>query len=249
MIIDIILIDLLGPNGVLDTYKIRPKGDAVDLTIDRYSDVLPERFSDDDLDIGGTRLYNATHSSIERIRSRLKSFTQRGDNFFSFQFEHMGIPLGPSQQGVSGIYNLVLPSEWRCSELYISDPYDKQHDEIKKKKQFQHSVIWDPKCSTQLIEMQLRSRRGSFSFIVTGSASHIGGPPPATPYVASEERYGAVSQIPFELPPDPKITRQDADELAGGFKYIDLKPNFFGLGINFNKIIKDVIYRFKKKAR
>ncbi|MBT9149028.1 MAG: hypothetical protein AAGB97_04000 [Dehalococcoidia bacterium] len=250
MNLDIVLIDLLTPEGVLTTYKICPKGGPRGLTINRYRDVFPERFSDDDLEIGGTRLYSASSCSIEKLASRLRSFRlDECSHSFSFQFEHMGVPVGPSREAHGGMYNFVLPPGWRCRELYVSDPYDRKYDDVRKKKHFQHSVLWDPECSTQLVEMLLRSSRGSSSFIVAGSASLVAGDPPDTPYVASQESSWPSSRVSDTYLLDSEGRNRLADELAEKSDWLELKPNIFGLGVNPNQMIKYAIRHFQEKVR
>ena len=44
---------------------------------------------------------------------------------------------------------------------------------MSEKKEFRYSVFWDEKYDAQMIEMELRSNRGSFSFEVIGTMSLI----------------------------------------------------------------------------
>jgi len=94
MNLDIVLIDSMTPDGVLTSFKVTPKKQHRRVLIDRLRDVYPERFAEE-IDLGGTRIYNSQECSVPRADSRLRAFRTDG-NDFSFQFEHMGIPIGPS---------------------------------------------------------------------------------------------------------------------------------------------------------
>ncbi|MEP7009367.1 MAG: hypothetical protein ABJC13_03510 [Acidobacteriota bacterium] len=248
MNLDIVLIDMLRPDGVLTTYKVLPTAGPRGLTMDRLRDIHPERFGDADLDIGGTRIYNASRCSIDKITSRLRALELGADGHsFRFQFEHMGIPLGPSKEAHGGAYNLVLPPGWRCRSLFFSDPYDRKHEDVSRKKQFQFSVIWDPDCSTQLAEMMMRSSRGSFSFVVAGTASVVAADPSDTQYVEARESQYSVAQLTDSHLIDRDGRDRLAAELAEKSEWLELKPNFFGLGVNLNEVVKDAIRFFRKK--
>ena len=57
------------------------------------------------------------------------------------------------------------------TELHIVDPFDKSSP-IKNKKHFKYDVFYDDESKLQIVEMQLRSRWESFSFILKGEASN-----------------------------------------------------------------------------
>jgi hypothetical protein len=249
MNLDIVLIDILRPDGILTSYKVRPTTGPRGLTMDRLRDIHPDRFGDADLDIGGTRIYNASRCSIDKMTSRLRAFDLGEDGHsFHFQFEHMGVPLGPSRQAHGGAYNLVLPPGWRCRSLFLSDPYDRKHEEVSRKKQFQFSVVWDPECSTQLAEMMMRSSRGSFSFVVAGTASLVAVDASDTRYVEARESKWSVAQLPDSHLIDGEGRDRLASELAEKSDWLELKPNFFGVGVNLNEVLKDAIQFFRKKV-
>ncbi len=86
MNLDIVLIDSITPDGVLTSLKVTPK-EHRRVLIDRFRNVYPERFAEE-MDLGGTRIYNSQECSVVRADSRLRAFRTYG-NEFSFQFEHM----------------------------------------------------------------------------------------------------------------------------------------------------------------
>jgi hypothetical protein len=250
MYLDIVLIDVLTPAGILTSYKVRPKYHPRGVVVDRLRDIYPERFSDDGLDIGGTRIYNASTCSIEKMSAHIRAFeVKEADCSFSFQFEHMGIPIGPSREAHGGIYNSVLSPGWRLREIWIVDPYDHKHPSVKSKKQFRYQVIWDTQCKTQMVEMEMRSGRGSFSFIVAGIASLVATDPGTVKYVEASESEWGISRLSDTHLLDEKGKKRLAEELAEKANWLELKPNIFGLGINLNKIIRDSIHYFQRKMR
>ena len=83
----------------------------------------------------------------------------------------MYIPVESSDSGGCGFYNFILPIGYRFTELHIVDPFDKRGKEIKEKKHFIYDVFYDSEKKMQVVQMQLRSGRGSFSFYLTGKAS------------------------------------------------------------------------------
>jgi len=245
MYLDIVLIDTLTPDGVMTSFKVTPKHQHQRVLIDRQRDIYPDRFGDE-LDLGGTRIYNSQECSILRTDTRLRAFVA-SDHTFSFQFEHMGIPIGLSRESHGGIYNLLLAPGFRLVDFCIVDPYDHKHEDIRQKKQFKYDVIWDKECKVQLVEMNLRSNRGSFSFIVHGEAVLVDSPGEHN-FVEAKESGWQVSKLT-----NKHMLRDDgkqvlAKELAKKVDWIDLKPNVFGIGININEILKSCFKVFKRKV-
>ncbi len=242
---DIVLIDTLTPDGVMTSFKVTPKDQHQRVLIDRYRDIYPDRFGDE-LDLGGARIYNSQECSILRTDTRLRAFNA-GDSTLSFQFEHMGIPVGPSRQAHGGIYNLVIAPGFRLVDFRIVDPYDQKHEDIRQKKQFQYNVIWDKECKVQLVEMDLRSNRGSFSFIAQGEAVLVDSPGEHN-YVEAQESEWRVSNLTSHSMLRGGGKKVLSKELAKKVDWIELKPNIFGLGININEILKTCFKVFKRKV-
>ena len=135
MNLDIVIIDTLTPDGVMTSFKVTPEQKHKRVLIDKFRDIHPDKFGNE-LDLGGARIYNSQECSILRTDTRLRAFDS-SDHKFSFQFEHMGIPIGPSNRAHGGIYNFILAPGFRLVDLFIVDPYDDKHEDIKHKKQFQ----------------------------------------------------------------------------------------------------------------
>jgi hypothetical protein len=157
----------------------------------------------------------------------------------------MGIPIGSSKEAHGGIYNFLLGPHWRLTDLYISDPYDTSKKEISKKKQLRYSIHWDTECNVQIVEMDLRSRRGSFSFILGGSAELYDNSD--LKFLAANESEWAIDHIANHYFFEDKGRDKVINDIASKSDWLVLQPNIFGLGINLNAIIKDSITTFKRK--
>lgn len=84
----------------------------------------------------------------------------------------MFIPVESSGYGSCGIYNFILPVDYRLTELHIVDPFDNNKN-LKKKKHFKYDVFYDCESHIQVVQMQLRSARGNFSFILEKEISSL----------------------------------------------------------------------------
>jgi hypothetical protein len=161
----------------------------------------------------------------------------------------MGIPVGKSSEAHGGVYGFLLPVGWQCRTLYVSDPYDKTQADDAMKKQFRRNVLWDPDTQSQVVEIDLESRRGSFSFVLGCSASLVRADPPGTVYVEAQECANTVSACCEKL----KYLDRDArgqllDRISQGANWLHLKPNVYGLGLDLNKILGDMVARFQRKT-
>jgi len=103
-----------------------------------------------------------------------------------FRIDHIGIPVGRSRESHIGYYNLILPQNFRFTDIRIVDPHDRSVRDICRKKQFEYTVVWDAERRIQLVEMEIRSNRGTFSFVALGSAVPIDAPGKYT-FVESKE--------------------------------------------------------------
>jgi hypothetical protein len=118
MYLDIALIDFLEKWGALTSYSVRPKNGQV--IIDLHINVDPSILSTnhDVLDIGGIRIYNSAQCSIHKRQARIRAWAINiHENAAAFGFEHLYLRVGSK-----GIYNLVLPKNWRLKELFIFRP-------------------------------------------------------------------------------------------------------------------------------
>jgi hypothetical protein len=250
MHLKIAIIDYLDTHGKLTTYVVRPGEEYRIMLVDRLKDVFGHRYSSDDVDIGGTRIYNSSLCSIEKLSARIRDFKrEHHGGALSFQFEHVGIPIGFADRGECGIYNLVLTPSWRLRKLRIFDPNDSRHHSPETKKQFMHEVIWDTHCTTQVVEMMLDSERGPCSFVLRGNAVHVGSDEDLGHYLQSRESERAVSDISENILLDDGGKCHLANEIAKKAGWLELKPNLFGIGININEIINDSICFLKRKFK
>jgi len=245
MNLDIVIIDSLTPDGILTSFKVKPAERNNRVLIDRFRDVFPDKYNDE-LDLGGIRIYNSKECSILKTDTKIRNFSS-DEKTLEFQFEHIGIPIGPSREGHGGIYNFLLPAGFKLLSLYVSDPYDSSSEEIESKKQFRYELIWDSECKMQLLELGLRSSRGSFSFIIKGSAGLLDNYQEADFKTSSESEWkiGNLTEH-FIIPKDGQ--KKLAEEISKKIDWLDLKPNIFGIGLNINEIIKSLNI-FKKKIK
>jgi hypothetical protein len=171
MYLEVVLIDVLQSDGILKTYRYIPKHASDTVVTDRLEDIDLDFKSTKSMahDRGSVRIYNSNKCSIDVFDTKPKKFTL-GRRSMRFELEHMGIPLGSSRDSRRGIYNFLLGSGWRLTNLYVSDPYDNSTSEAESKRQFERNVYWDTKYHTQAVDILISSQRGSFSFILGGSA-------------------------------------------------------------------------------
>ena len=134
MNLDIVIIDTLTPDGILSSFKVAPIHENQRVLIDKYRDIYPDKFNEE-VDLGGTRIYNSKECLIFRTDTHLRAFNEV-DSTFSFQFEYMGIPIGPSREGHGGIYNFILAPGFRLIDFCIVDPFDYKHKDIRQKNNF-----------------------------------------------------------------------------------------------------------------
>lgn len=243
MYLDIVLIDTPTPDGILTTFRIIPT--HASLVTDKLHDIHPEYKTGGEMDIGGIRIYDSKNCEINRIESSIRALQTNDSGEFSFQFEHMDVPIG-----AGGIYNLILPPGYRLIDFRIVDPYDTEHTDIHQKKQFEYKILWDRLCKIQLVEMQLRSRHGTFSFIVDGCAILVDVERINNyKYIDAEELNSGICNI-YEL--NRLLGDEGKNTLVGQLankwlKWLEFKPSFCGFSVNINEIIKDYIKNFKRR--
>lgn len=169
MFIDIVLIDKLAANGTTTNFMITPNPSNGSIFAVKYRDIDPTQ--GDGVDLGGLRILNSGNCSITQNSVPLKKFV--ADGKFSFKIRYDGIPVGSSRNGHKGIYYLILEPDLRFIDLHIVDPHDDRTEDECLKREFKYDVFWDEEKNVQLIEMDLRSGRGSFSFLVCGSFVYV----------------------------------------------------------------------------
>lgn len=234
MNLNIVLIDILEVNGNLHTYRFIPNNRYNRVVIDRLRDIHMDVKGNSDKDIGSTRVYHADECEVNKTMCALKDFNNDFKAYnFTFSFEHMNIPLGSTNDGSGGIYNFVLPSAWRLTELYVVDPFDTRNDDFKRKKQFTYKILWDDDKKIQLVEMNLRSRRGSFSFKIYGTAEMIY--KSTNRFVEAEEISDGVYLEDSLTYFDKKVKNSFFEDLKNS---LIVEPNFNGIGFDLKKFFQ-----------
>lgn len=231
MNLSIVLNDFLGTDGALKTYRFIPINEYNKVVVDRISDIHLDVKGNTDKDVGLLRIYNSDKCQLVTTNCKIKNFDFEED-VIGFQFEHMYIPVETSNYGGCGIYNFILPFKYKLTELHIVDPFDKANSGVECRKHFKYEIHWDIEKELQIVQMQLRSRRGSFSFIVKGKAA------------LEEKNSRFLDYIPSEISLDKEVNNDFFnEEIKKSFwknfkESIIFEPNFNGIGIDFKKLFK-----------
>lgn len=234
------MIDYLNVDGKLTNFNIRPKDLSSHVIVEQLSNVYRSR-SDSIFSVGGTIIYNSHQCQIRKQETKLRSVIQApAQNVFSFQFNHMHLPLGPSNTGHAGLWNFLLPPRWRLRDLKVVNPYDNTSETMIEKKEFMYTVYWDEVSSTQMVEMELRSNRGSFSFEVIGTMSLIDTDGEEVGYTESIITNYAVERLENIRIIDSEGQAMLSSHLAEKAKWLELKPNIAGFGLNINAILESI---------
>lgn len=248
MYLELFKIDFLDLEGKITSFTLTPQKNKNGTNKVRVDSVVEYRGAkvQNTKVFGSYIIYNYNDCNLEKTETppNINFYFDKKENSICFEYRHMYIPLRSSARGYVGLWNLILPAGWRITELYLSDPFDKNKD-VKKKKQFNHKLYWDKQNHIQSIEMELRSVRGSFSFIVKGKAINISNiiePTKENLIPSDEDNYG------FGTLEDISLSHSKGEGIIRYLQnnnLLELKPNIGGLGVNINEIIN----YFLKKSR
>jgi hypothetical protein len=245
MYLKILLIDYLTADGVLTSYQVLPKHEGGAVVVDRLTDVSGSPFGSHDKDVGGVRLYNSDKVEVLKIQTQIRAFERTGHSF-AFGIEHMGLDVGFSRRSEGGLYYFIAPHGFRATDLFVSDPYDKLTNDDYERKQFTYTLHWDTRFVSQVVEMNLRSSRGTFSFHLGGrfSPSREG-----VQFLACHEDEYIVSQATGDWHLEDGGQKAIQNDMAGLLDTLELKPTLFGIGIDVPKFIKTIIEMFRASGR
>ena len=112
-----------GKNITSGHFQIIVNGFQPVFNIHRLSDICTDVKGNTDKDVGLLRVYNSDKCQLLSTTCKIKDFTDSYGKYF-FCFEHMFIPVESSGYGSCGIYNFILPVDYRLTELHIVDPFD-----------------------------------------------------------------------------------------------------------------------------
>lgn len=241
---EIVKTDFLSLNGSLNSFTLTPKENITGTSKVRVDRIIEFKRTREhaNKELGSHIVYNFNDCNLETTTTSPNILFDIDpiNGTMSFEYNHMNIPLGPSNRGHAGRWSLILPEGWRLTEIYLSDPYHKE-EKVEKKKQFSYSVYWDTVNNIQLIEMELRSRRGSFSFIVKGKAFKY----------ESQRNFIPCSEINIGLRDKFTDANIGHSRSVNIFKkindFLELKPNIGGLGLNLNEMINYFLTNAKKR--
>jgi hypothetical protein len=245
MFLDIVFVEMLAHDGTRNSFYIKPKSEHERVIIDRYREIPPDSPCDK-IDIGGNRIYNFDKCTMEHLKTVLHLKVH--DDVFSFKIKHERIPVGSIDEGHIGLYNLILAPGLRFTDLRIIDPFDSKHKD-KDKKEIEYQVFWDKKYEVQLVEMKLRSRRGSFSFILNGSFIHINSPGEHN-FVNCFECDGRLVSLTdhYNLLNDNEKKALSDWIIEKLNRYLKIEPEIFrGVSVKGNKILEDYQEKHSKE--
>jgi hypothetical protein len=245
MYLKILLIDYLTADGVLTSYQVLPKHEGGAVVVDRLTDVSGAPFGSHDKDVGGVRLYNSDKVEVLKNQTQIRAFERTGPSF-AFGIEHMGLDVGFSKQSARGLYYFIAPHGFRATDLYVADPYDKRTSDDYQRKQFEYTLHWDTRFVSQVVEMDLRSSRGTFSFRLGGRFSPSS---EGAQFLACHENEYIVSRATGDWHLEDGGRKAIKRDMAGLLDSLELKPTIFGVGIDVPKFIKTIIDMFRASNR
>lgn len=171
MYLDVVMVDFLAHHGSRTTYSVRPKVPQERVVIESTQDLRADMLSPNTDSAAAVTFLNLSDCTVRKVITHPQSFEQKEHGKrFSFQVVTKGVPVGPSRRGHGGMYNLMLPSGWRLTHLNVVDPMDERQEELKQKKPLAHLVLWDSAKEVQVVQVEMRSRWGSFSLAIIGEA-------------------------------------------------------------------------------
>lgn len=230
MNLSILLTDFIDTQGILKTYRFVPINPYNKVVVDRLADICADIKGNTDKDIGLLRLYNSDKCELVSSVCKIKNFSN-DVNKIAFHFEHMYVPVESSRNGSHGIYSFILPVGYRLTELHIVDPFDSKKKPLKMKKHFRYNVFYDCESKIEIVQMELRSARGSFSFILAGDASSEVN----SNLVEYTEQKIYLDKDMHDFFFDVGIKNSFWENLKDS---ILLEPNFNGIGIDLKKLLK-----------
>lgn len=163
MFLDILICEFLKQNGELDTLMFKPRAGTwgSSVVVDHRYDIDPRFKRPGSFDMGPFRIYaQGEYCDVHQLRTRLDASRFRCSSdrqHIEFSIEHLGIPVGSIKESRHGYYSVVFPQGYSLTDLHVLDPYRVGHE-------FERHVLWDTKRQRHVVQVELRSGRGSFSF-------------------------------------------------------------------------------------
>jgi len=74
-----VIIGSLTPHGVLTSFKVKPLNKSNKNLADRYREIYPNKY-DNEVDMGGIRIYNSKVCSILKTNTKVQSFNSDFQN-------------------------------------------------------------------------------------------------------------------------------------------------------------------------
>lgn len=232
MYVAIVLLESIDITGKLSTLIIKHKDNISNVIIDRIQDIVPDTISREN-EIQNTIIYNIDECNINSITSKPRSFSSIDNEEIKFKIGHSHIPLLPNLDYTFGFYTFILPKGFKFTKLSVT----KTSNNFEEINEVSYKLKLDQKTEVQILEIPLRSRRSFFSLNIDAEAKYS----PGIENISGEFiDFKVVDELlTSNIGNDSfgRLTKRLLDETNS---VIDLRPNLFGIGINFNALIDKI---------
>lgn len=228
-----IIIDIISDDKKLKTITIFPRRTNEKVIVEHLSNL---NSSKDKSTFGTVQIYNLDNCKIKVNELDLKAIHGNGADLF-FSIDHIGIPIGNPSKHPMGMYNLILPQQYNLQDFHIVDPYDDKKNDIEKK-HFQYETLFDNKQNRHVVKMYLHSAKyDTFSLKVFGSASKEKVINSSLNVINGKNIIADIADSNYEY----SFGKKAKKFIKNLSKYLELKPNVVGIGLNINSILEDQI--------
>lgn len=227
-----VTIDIITEDRKLRTISIYPAKSTERIIIEHVENLKSIKKKSG---FGSVSVLNVSDCNIHDIYINPSSLIFNG-NDLTFSIEHIGIPIGYPSNYPRGIYNLILPPNFKLQDIHVVDPYDKDKDDIDKKP-FNFEIVWDKKQNRQIVRLFLIScRYDTFSLKVFGNASLVKQINPALKTIFKSNVIAEIADSALDM----SFGKKAKNVIMLINKYLELKPNIAGIGLNFNSMIDNI---------
>ncbi len=229
------LIDSISSDGILTSCFVTPTATVGNqILFDELSDIDVLFQSEKSRDLGGIRIYNYSDCSIHVVKTRIRNYRWSDvDKSIIFSFDHKNIPWSNAAGFRVGRYNLVLPPSLRLIEFSLDGPLQETQTG---RKMIIPQFKWDTTSNCQLVEAEILTSENFVSLRIEGYAA-----------IDSNDKVFIASQILRYSVADIDLGEKDPTRsIVEKSRWLELKPNFMGIGININAIIEDALKYFKR---
>jgi hypothetical protein len=247
MYLAIALVDYLDLKGNLQTTKVISNQNNRNGSVNNLEDIFPGGNKESLPGTGSPGAHLLSNCKV-RTTEEHASYFQSEQDMIEFKFDHTEVPLLPVYDYTMGLYNLILPVNFALTELSISTPAAELNGDTVEQEPFQYSILWDKHYRTQLVRMELRSEKGSVSFTVKGKARLALQDDPVPPLKSTKISEDIIKNIDL-WGFDQQAKEIVLHDLEQKIDWLKVKPNFFGLALNYYQIIRDATDLLKARLQ